>query len=1205
MFDGNFRSRREVNLGNNNRSRRRGAGSRQTQRVSGGQPNRDDLLTNAATLRKQRQDELRQKNAARNIQRNIRGWRSRRSLAQELGLRMDELKDNQTGNLRTNWETIASMRLSRWLRPFLSNLRRELLNCAAIHSSQLALVRTESSSSQRDSLWVSRKRIVHATLQAFRPHDDGDDLVELQSLFSILESYFEAIESKPKIDNSLFLDLVLCTRVWWMKQATCAENGVTPWYDDKTRSLFRWSSQSAQGLSSSDQALAWALLSSVIMGISGLFRPEQFHRLQPLLPPQVQSDKAAANYYCFTTLFLPLASSLEHCTAAAIATDGSTGKVSSNLLLQATLDNFKGHETIILSNALDLCQHSTDANLDPQPLIRLFHHVLSQRPDLAMLSSLVVRGEDLRTLVSTSSAAEQNDAAAGGAENILDDDSDDEDEREESSTAQGSAAATPSSPRTSIANKKSRKSSGSRYTRQELLTLPKLDRRYQDEVLLYRKEYLTSLISRNDEHMVELASKIGTAASTWKEWGLILLDHQNVTSINANARDSYLALLGLLLQSSTGLRTDSTVASSTFMSQFAFHQELREKLWFYVRQPNSTPTSLAVFCDVFCHYLIPLSDAEFLKNHTQGTNRYPSQILAEEVIVHLRDVLYDLYWNKPVLAVDVSLNSTDGGRGRLLLAGTKLWNSLYERWNRLVRDSPFCDESTWWFPHMSSREGDGAVIPSRERRSSDDDEDYVEPMDIDGDEDDGDDDRQISRSEAEADALADSFRDAKMARVLTCIPQSLPFDRRVKLFHSLLKADKLKTQNEAMQYRRAVAGRMFDGEDATFDFLPAREQVQIHRTNLYSDSMQKLNALGPRLKRKVQVSFINQHGVAEAGIDGGGVFKEFLDDLIKEAFSTDQKKRREAPRLFSVTPLQTLAVNGSLAQENPLEMQNLLEHYTYLGRVLGKALYESILVEPQFCLPFLNQLLGKANSLEDLKTFDKEMYTNLTKLREYSSAELEALDLSFELTIGDASASKTKFRNVELVRGGQSKIVTKDNVIQYIHLVANHRLNVQGYQQTKAFLQGFRDLIPASWVRLFSAHELQKLISGDDTVRGIDVASLKRVMQYSAGYHPSQPYIQYFWEILENDLTPQQQKKFLKFMTSCSRQPLLGFGSLEPPPCVQQIRIAEDEAGTKNSRLPTSSTCLNLLKLPNYHNKERLRAKLLAAIEAEAGFELT
>jgi ubiquitin-protein ligase E3 C len=201
-------------------------------------------------------------------------------------------------------------------------------------------------------------------------------------------------------------------------------------------------------------------------------------------------------------------------------------------------------------------------------------------------------------------------------------------------------------------------------------------------------------------------------------------------------------------------------------------------------------------------------------------------------------------------------------------------------------------------------------------------------------------------------------------------------------------------------------------------------------------------------------------------------------------------------------------------------------------------------------------------------------------------------------------------RTVELVPGGRTMPVTKQNVIQYVHLVSHHRLNVEGAVQTRSFLRGFRDLIPASWVRLFSAYELQKLISGDDSLRGFDVANLKRSMKYAAGYHPSQPIMQWFWEVLE-EFTPEQQRKFLRFVTSCSRMPLLGFNSLEPPPCVQQIRIPEhifendDAVVAKNAPLPTSSTCMNLLKLPNYRSKELLRKKLLDAIESGAGFELT
>lgn len=40
-------------------------------------------------------------------------------------------------------------------------------------------------------------------------------------------------------------------------------------------------------------------------------------------------------------------------------------------------------------------------------------------------------------------------------------------------------------------------------------------------------------------------------------------------------------------------------------------------------------------------------------------------------------------------------------------------------------------------------------------------------------------------------------------------------------------------------------------------------------------------------------------------------------------------------------------------------------------------------------------------------------------------------------------------------------------------------------------------------------------------------------------------------------------------------------------------------------RLPTSSTCFNLLKLPNYSKKSILREKLRYAISMNTGFELS
>lgn len=230
------------------------------------------------------------------------------------------------------------------------------------------------------------------------------------------------------------------------------------------------------------------------------------------------------------------------------------------------------------------------------------------------------------------------------------------------------------------------------------------------------------------------------------------------------------------------------------------------------------------------------------------------------------------------------------------------------------------------------------------------------------------------------------------------------------------------------------------------------------------------------------------------------MFKEFLDDLIRDAFdpevrslSPSSPSSPSAPSpssdgavspfhpLFTVCPAQTLRVNVGL-RTSP----NALSHYEFLGRVLGKAVYESILVEPQFSLPFLNQLLGKQNTLDDLKNVDPEYYRQLSAVRRMDGDAVRSMDLSFELTTRRNDGSND---TVELVPGGSTRAVAKENAIRYVHLVAHRRLNIETAAQTAAFLKGFRDLIPAAWVRLFSPYELQRLIGGDDSVKGVDVNS--------------------------------------------------------------------------------------------------------------------
>ena len=90
--------------------------------------------------------------------------------------------------------------------------------------------------------------------------------------------------------------------------------------------------------------------------------------------------------------------------------------------------------------------------------------------------------------------------------------------------------------------------------------------------------------------------------------------------------------------------------------------------------------------------------------------------------------------------------------------------------------------------------------------------------------------------------------------------------------------------------------------------------------------------------------------------------------------------------------------------------------------------------------------------------------------------------------------------------------------------------------------------------------------------------------------------IETFWQVVD-DFSEEEKKKLLKFATSRSRPPLFGFKNLIP-------NFAIHNSGSED-RLPTASTCLNLLKLPPIREYAKMREKLLCAIESEAGFDLS
>jgi ubiquitin-protein ligase E3 C len=141
---------------------------------------------------------------------------------------------------------------------------------------------------------------------------------------------------------------------------------------------------------------------------------------------------------------------------------------------------------------------------------------------------------------------------------------------------------------------------------------------------------------------------------------------------------------------------------------------------------------------------------------------------------------------------------------------------------------------------------------------------------------------------------------------------------------------------EVARDRAENAGR--GGDMGSFGHSAPYHHIQVMRGRVFEDAME---ALGPAvlkgdlaawqqarpgqpppgsLKATVRVQFVNQHGVEEAGVDGGGLFKDFLSAFIEEAFDP----AATGPGLFVETPDRTLYPNpASLHRTGPDHLRKL------------------------------------------------------------------------------------------------------------------------------------------------------------------------------------------------------------------------------------------------------------------------------------------
>lgn len=154
--------------------------------------------------------------------------------------------------------------------------------------------------------------------------------------------------------------------------------------------------------------------------------------------------------------------------------------------------------------------------------------------------------------------------------------------------------------------------------------------------------------------------------------------------------------------------------------------------------------------------------------------------------------------------------------------------------------------------------------------------------------------------------------------VLKHMPFVIPFETRVQIFREFVTRDQFRRRAGNIDpdiWRMSIMehAHMQRAGRASGNELLGRHHAKIRRDQVFEDAYEQFYELGEGLKEPIQITFVDQFDTVEAGIDGGGVTKEFLTSVTNEAFRSG-----DGPNLFVTNDQNLLYPNPAALDESTL-----------------------------------------------------------------------------------------------------------------------------------------------------------------------------------------------------------------------------------------------------------------------------------------------
>lgn len=315
----------------------------------------------------------------------------------------------------------------------------------------------------------------------------------------------------------------------------------------------------------------------------------------------------------------------------------------------------------------------------------------------------------------------------------------------------------------------------------------------------------------------------------------------------------------------------------------------------------------------------------------------------------------------------------------------------------------------------------------------------------------------------------------------------------------------------------------------------------------------------------------------EEGLDSGGVTREFY-------FLLSQEILNPLNALFCKKSNNSYHINPGSKIANFAH----LEYFEFIGKLIGKAVLDLQMINLPFSNVIYKKICGKPVGFDDLELVEPIIYESLKKLTTMTSKELEILGVTFTASIDDFGRNNT----IELIENGKDKLVTKENVQQFVKVYAEWYMITSVKEQLDKILTGVYSVIEKERFQIFDEKELELLVCGS---RELNVRDWKLNTVYE-GYNENSPAIKLFWDAIQ-EMSRVERLKLLQFITGTSCVPVEGFRELNP-----SFSVTKLFHGSSN-HYPIVHTCLNRIEIPLYDNVKHCKAMLLKAIKLSKGFD--